>query len=104
MPKKLQRNALIILIVLAIGAAYMLGGQQGENGNHIEREHDYEQGLSSLRAERDKVFSDYESACFRYQELYAAYDELYTKVGTASGLQKVARPDGARGNEDSCYR
>jgi hypothetical protein len=57
-----------------------------------------------LRDQLNRLTNDYDSACYRYQELYAAYDLLYAQAGASSGQEKVVRPDGARGNEVSCYR
>lgn len=59
---------------------------------------------AQLRDQLNRLTNDYDSACYRYQELYAAYDLLYAQAGASSGQEKVVRPDGARGNETSCYR
>jgi hypothetical protein len=58
----------------------------------------------SLRDQLNRLTNDYESACYRYQELYAAYDALYAQAGANSGQTKIVRPDSARGNAESCYR
>jgi hypothetical protein len=64
----------------------------------------YDKSIATLRDQLNRLTNDYESACYNYQTLYAAYDELYAKAGASSGQQKIALPDGARGNEESCYR
>jgi hypothetical protein len=59
---------------------------------------------ASSRDRFNRLANDYESACYNYQALYAAYDALYKEAGANSGHEKLALPDGARGNEESCYR
>lgn len=51
-----------------------------------------------------RAVSDYRTACYNYQELYSAYDRLYKKDGAALGMTYIAPIDGAKGNDDSCYR
>jgi hypothetical protein len=63
---------------------------------------DYGKSLDQLRSERDRISNDYDAACYNYQILYDAYDELYREAG--DGHKKIGRPDNARGNEVSCYR
>lgn len=50
----------------------------------------------------DRMAANYNAACYNYQVLYNAYDQLYKKAGAAQTY--ISRPDGAKGNEDSCYR
>lgn len=64
----------------------------------------YSETVDSLRAERDRLSNDYDSACYNYQILYDAYSKLYAKAGAGAGHEKIARPDSARGNQESCYR
>ncbi len=65
----------------------------------------YSQTVENLRAERDRLSNDYDSACYNYQTLYDAYDKLYAEVGaSAAGHEEIVRPDSARGNQESCYR
>lgn len=65
---------------------------------------DYSETIERLQYENNRLSNDYDSACFRYQELYAAYDALYAQFGASSGQEKIVRPDSARGNPESCYR
>lgn len=66
---------------------------------------DYYETIDNLRAERDRLSNDYDSACYNYQALYDAYDELYAQAGVAAAdHEKIVRPDSARGNAESCYR
>lgn len=62
----------------------------------------YSETIEKLQAERERLASDYDSACHNYQTLYDAYDELYAKAGASH--EKITRPDSARGNPESCYR
>ena len=101
--RKLMLLFLPILLIVA-GTAYYAGTQRPQyKGQVIEAKTYFEE-----RDARDKKFNrltnDYDSACYNYQDLYAAYDMLYDKVGAHSGLERKARIDGARGNEESCYR
>jgi hypothetical protein len=64
----------------------------------------YAKAIENLRAERDRLSNEYDSACYNYQVLYDAYDELYAKAGASADHEKIVRPDSARGNEVSCYR
>lgn len=64
----------------------------------------YDKAIEQLRSDLNRLSNDYDSACYRYQELYSAYDGLYAQFGTESGQQKIVRPDSARDNEQSCYR
>jgi hypothetical protein len=63
----------------------------------------YVEVIDNLRSERDRLSNDYDSACYNYQTLYDAYDELYAKSG-ADPREQIVRPDSARGNAVSCYR
>jgi len=64
----------------------------------------YDETIQQLRSEANRLSNDYDSACYRYQELYTAYEALYAQFGANSGQEKIVLPDGARGNEESCYR
>jgi len=95
-----------ILLVLLV-ATFFLGVQQQKNkytADKVALERSYSSSIDTMRSELNKTTNDYESACYNYQALYTAYDTLYKKAGVGSGLQQLARVDGAKGNEDSCYR
>ncbi len=92
----------IIVTILLTGIAFYAGTQA--NTTSTSKDESYSNSLEILRKERDQAYNDYESACTNYQRLYTAYDELYMKVGASSGIEQLVRVDGARGNEDSCYR
>jgi len=64
----------------------------------------YKETVRQLQSDLNRLSNDYDSTCYRYQELYTAYDALYTQFGPSSGHEKIVRPDSARGNEESCYR
>jgi hypothetical protein len=74
------------------------------NGEQAPVPANYSETIEKLRAERDRLSNDYDSACYNYQTLYDAYDELYAKADASASYEKIVRPDSARGNQDSCYR
>ncbi len=91
-----------IVTIALIGIAFYAGTQT--DTIPTSKDENYSSSLDTLRGERDRVYSDYQSACANYQTLYTAYDELYKEVGADSGIEQLVRADGARGNDDSCYR
>lgn len=102
-----QRKLLLLflpILVIIAGAAYYIGAQQYKpKGQVIDTKTHFDERDAATK-KFDRLTNDYDSACYNYQDLYAAYDALYDKVGANSGLERKARIDGARGNEESCYR
>lgn len=94
---------LVILLTISFGA-YQFGMQRGKDQSNVAKEQAYAQNLNDRRQELNQITNEHQSACYNYQALYTKYEELYRKVGADSGLAKMPRPDGARGNEESCYR
>ena len=105
---------LIVLVGLTAKVAYYLGERHVSelvlhtatipDGKLDSYSPDYSKTIDRLRYENNRLSNDYDSACYRYQELYAAYDALYAQFGTSSGQEKIVRPDSARSNPESCYR
>jgi uncharacterized protein involved in exopolysaccharide biosynthesis len=99
----------ILLLAAATGGGYYAGTHRTQtastkvSGSSVTAEQ-YDRSISNLQAQLNTLTNDYDSACNNYQTLYTAYDELYRKTGANSGLTQIAQPDGARGNEESCYR
>jgi uncharacterized protein HemX len=98
-----------IVVLTGVGAGtYYAGLSQREaevetlKSERQAAERSYATSLENVSAERNRALNDYEAACTEYQLLYVAYSELYEQRG--SGLNKYSSPDGARGNEESCYR
>lgn len=88
-----------------MAGSYYAGNAAGNNSNkQTTNANAYRKSQEATQEKLNHLTNDYESACYNYQALYTAYETLYEKVGLNSGLQKVARIDGARGNEESCYR
>ena len=101
-----QKHILLFLPIFLIvaAAAYYIGTQQYKpKGQVIDAKTHFDERDAATK-KFDRLTNDYDSACYNYQDLYAAYDTLYDKVGANSGLERKARIDGARGNEESCYR
>jgi hypothetical protein len=108
--------AVLVLMALTATVAYGLGerhvrelilhgnGTGAVTNSSSDNAAQLQGTIDSQRSQLNRLTNDYESACYRYQELYAAYDKLYAQAGASSGQAKIARPDGARGNEVSCYR
>lgn len=107
--------ALIALLAITAKVSYYLGERHISelilhsdvpDGNQAtySQPADYEETIENLRAERNRLSNDYDAACYNYQALYEAYEALYAEAGADAGQAKVVRPDGARGNEESCYR
>ena len=102
-------SAVLVLIITATVAFYFGAQRQASMVEALENQLVIEKSRAIdnqklTQTELNKTLNDYDSACFAYQELYAAYDTLYKKTGASSGLEKLALRDGARGNEESCYR
>jgi hypothetical protein len=100
-------GCVLVFVVAIAGSAYYLGLQHQAatiQAQQLGRERDYAKAIGSVRTERDRALTDYETACAEYQLLSASYEKLYQKTGAASGLPHYLSPDAARGNEDSCYR
>ena len=99
---------ILFLLVILMSAAFYMGKRQSQDElkllreTKMSRESDYAKGLSQLQTEQNRALSDYQAACFEYQELYQAYNDLYEQRGR--GLERYSSPDAARGNEESCYR
>lgn len=111
MNKKISLKAIAIIAPIALVCvtlgAFAFGKQQSNNADNYQQsdaDKTYAKSLGELQDKLSRITNDYESACYNYQTLYAAYDELYSKVGAGSGIQQLARVDNARGNEESCYR
>ncbi len=106
-PYGLTAASLLVVLVLAVCIAYRVGyskANQQAQAHQIDRENIFAKEKSQEQLEMSRMSSNYDTACYNYQTLYAAYSELYKKVGTGPGLAMIPLPDGARGNENSCYR
>ncbi|HYG83280.1 MAG TPA: hypothetical protein VD907_00180 [Verrucomicrobiae bacterium] len=112
-----NRSALILTIVIAVllivgsaGLGFFVGQQhQAWRVELLEKERIIQDDRNATALEQkdkelNRTLNDYDSACFEFQELYAAYEKLYAKAGASSGEPRYSAPDGARGNEESCYR
>ena len=100
-------GAVLLLAIMTAAVSYQLGNNRAVDRTqaNTERNNDiHAEYRSQTQTELSRIQSDYDTACYNYQVLYDAYDKLYAKAGADSGAQKVMRPDGARGNENSCYR
>jgi hypothetical protein len=105
---------IIALLTVAAKVSYYLGERHISelilHSDVPDREQEYappvnySKTIDKLRAERDRLSNDYDSACYNYQALYDAYAELYAEAGASAGHEKIVRPDSARGNQESCYR
>lgn len=103
---------LAVLFVATWSLAYRLGERHISElilhsdvpDGKIDTPPDYSKTIGQLRADLNRLSSDYDAACYNYQTLYDAYDALYAQAGPSSGHEKVVRPDSARGNQQSCYR
>jgi len=109
MQKKILALAGLITAFLLVGmGGYYFGMSQSESevqtlkNDRQAAESSYGISLEKISNERNRAINDYEAACTEYQLLYVAYAELYAQRG--DGMQKYSSPDGARGNEESCYR
>lgn len=96
------------MLIAALVGGYFYGMSQRADevealkSDRQAAESSYAKSLEAVNNERNRVLNDYEAACFEYQELYAAYDLLYSQRG--AGFERYLSPDAARGNEESCYR
>src|SRR5512133_2158526 len=105
---------LVVLLSLTIKVSYYLGERHVTDlvlhsstipdGKLDYPPPNYNESIKQLQSKLNQISNDYDSVCYRYQELYSAYDVIYTQFGAASGQAKVVRPDSASGNEESCYR
>jgi hypothetical protein len=108
--RKVISKAIVAVVVVAgffSYVAYEIGYHQATNGGKIKllTQADIQsKQWSKDRLALDRMASDYNTACYNYQVLYDAYDQMYKKVGVSAGVTHISRPDGAKGNEDSCYR
>lgn len=99
-----------IIFAACLYGAYLLGShtqsQQIEalKKEQVTRDRSYATSLETITAERNKALNDYDAACLEYQKLYTTYDELYKLNNSSNSPAQYVSPDGARGNEDSCYR
>lgn len=104
--------SMIILYTLVVGVVFgYVGYQIGYNhGTQLQETRTLTQANALAKQQADdksalnRLTSDYDTACYNYQVLYDAYDQLYQKAGAALGMAYISRPDGAKGNENSCYR
>jgi len=105
-PVKLVAAVLVTAALVGFVASQVgyKAGVKSQQDKLLAQANNFDQQLSDSRLASSRVQSDYDTACYNYQTLYAAYDQLYKKAGVGSGLTFVSRPDGAKGNENSCYR
>lgn len=97
--------SILVSLVLVGYLTYQVGYHQGSRDGDrksLTQTDLYTEQQRKDRLALDRMTSSYNAACYNYQVLYDAYDELYKKAGV--GHEQVVRPDGARGNENSCYR
>jgi hypothetical protein len=105
--RAIAKGVVIALLVAGLAGylSYQLGYHQaaeaGEKKRLTQAEVQGEQWRKNQLA-LDRMASDYNTACYNYQVLYDAYDQLYKKAGT--GVAHIPRPDGAKGDDNSCYR
>ena len=99
----------MLLLLAGVGAgSYYVG--QSHRAAEVETlkadrqaaEQSYAISLERVNDERKRALNDYEAACTEYKLLYVAYEQLYEQH--SSGMERYSSPDGARGNEESCYR
>jgi hypothetical protein len=103
-----QLVASVVVMVALVGfVASQVGykaGVKSQQNKLLSQANEFDRQLSDSRLASSHMQSDYDTACYNYQTLYAAYDQLYKKAGVGTGLPFVSLPDGAKGNETSCYR
>jgi hypothetical protein len=99
--------AVLVTVALVAFVASQVGykvGVKSQQDKLLSQANEFDRQLSDGRVASSRVQSDYDTACYNYQTLYAAYDKLYKQAGAGSGQTYISRPDGAKGNETSCYR
>jgi hypothetical protein len=106
--KKIGSTAVLLVTAGLVGIiSYQAAYHRATNADQTKllRQADtYARQWSKNQLTSDRLTSDYNTACYNYQTLYAAYDKLYKTVGVGTGQPYISLPDGAKGNEDSCYR